>query len=253
MRGTVEFTESNGTTIMQAQSDGEVSIGGSHTAWAKLHVDGGSDVDASALGGGYFMIGNALGTHIVMDNNEIIAKSDGFTGSTLYLNSGSGDVIVANGGGDVGIGTSSPTNKLSVNGGANNLNGVWGFFSDARIKDVHADFDDGLDVILQLRPVTFTYNDLAPLHSDELQIGVLAQELEQVAPYMVDTTAHGAISDLREVNPQAYTYLLINAIKALHAENEALRSANSALSGQVEANTEMLAALKMLIDAQASR
>ncbi|MBK8500000.1 MAG: tail fiber domain-containing protein [Flavobacteriales bacterium] len=166
--------------------------------------------------------------------------------------------------GNVGIGTAAPTAKLSVNGTANNSTGSWGVFSDARIKTVHRSFTDGLSVIDRLRPVVFTYNANAPFASDREQVGVIAQELEQVAPYMVTQQENGELCDLREVDNQAYVFLLINAVKELnamieaqHAEIEDLRTANAAkdeaLSGvraQLEANTRLLSELQGYLNAQ---
>ena len=46
-----------------------------------------------------------------------------------------------------------------------------------------------------------------------MQIGIVAQELEKIAPYMVDKNATKDFDDLRSVNNQAYIFLLINAVK----------------------------------------
>ena len=49
----------------------------------------------------------------------------------------------------------------------------------------------------------------------------VAQELEKIAPYMVSQKEFEDIKDLREVNNQAYVFLLINAVKELSAQIEA--------------------------------
>jgi hypothetical protein len=118
--------------------------------------------------------------------------------------------------GEVGIGTNAPTALLSVNGTANNSTGSWGVFSDARVKTVNGDFTDGLDVISRMRPVRFNYNTDAPFNAKGEQIGVIAQELEKIAPYMVTQSEYKQFKDLREVNNQAYVFLLINAVKELN-------------------------------------
>ena len=125
--------------------------------------------------------------------------------------------------GNVGIGTIAPTAKLSVNGNANNFTGSWGVFSDARIKTITGDFTDGLNVINKISSKRFIYNRDAPYYSMEEQIGVVAQELEKVAPYMVTKNKTSHLDDLREVNNQAYTFLLINAIKELSKQNDVLK------------------------------
>lgn len=137
--------------------------------------------------------------------------------------------------GNVGIGTNAPTAKLSVNGTANNTTGAWGVFSDSRVKKAIADFTDGLNVIKQIRTIKFNYNENAPFKAEGEQIGVVAQELEKVAPYMVSKKAMGDMKDLREVNNQAYPFLLINAVKELAAENEELKAQLLAMNARLEA------------------
>jgi len=136
--------------------------------------------------------------------------------------------------GDVGIGTSAPTAKLSVNGTANNATGNWGVFSDVRVKTVDAEFTDGLNVIKKIRPVVFTYNDKAPYDTRETQVGVVAQELEKLAPYMVSKKKHENFTDLREVNNQAYVFLLINAVKEQQNKIEELEKTLKELSLKVK-------------------
>jgi len=138
-------------------------------------------------------------------------------------------MIILGDNGRVGIGTAAPTDLLSVNGTANNTSGAWGVFSDRRVKTIEGDFTDGLNVINAIHPVTFHYNEDAPFKGEGRQIGVVAQDLEQIAPYMVSQIQYGDISDLREVNNQAYVFLLINAIKEQQAEIESLKSKNDEL------------------------
>jgi hypothetical protein len=99
------------------------------------------------------------------------------------------------------------------NGTAYTATGTVSSFSDARLKNNIVAFTDGLNVIKNINPVSFNYNNDAPFATGKRQIGVIAQELEQTAPYMVDKNKQGGYEDLRSVNNQAYTYLLINAVK----------------------------------------
>jgi hypothetical protein len=137
------------------------------------------------------------------------------------------------GDGNVGIGTNAPSAKLSVNGTANNTTGSWGVFSDERIKTVTNEFTDGLNVIEQIKPVVFTYNSDAPFTNDKQQVGVVAQDLEKIAPYMVSQQAFAQYKDLREVSNQAYTFLLINAVKEQQAQIEAMKKEMEELKRRV--------------------
>lgn len=141
--------------------------------------------------------------------------------------------LVVNGG-NVGIGTTGPTAKLSVNGSANNATGVWSVFSDERVKTITGEFTDGLNVIKQIHPVTFNYNKNAPYQTNNEQVGIVAQELEKIAPYMVNKKVYENFSDLREVNNQAYVFLLINAVKEQQVRIEALEKTVQSLTLKIK-------------------
>jgi hypothetical protein len=170
--------------------------------------------------------------------NIMMFEGLGSTRYSFYTNNNGinpGERLVITAPGDVGIGTTAPTALLSVNGAANNTTGAWGVFSDARVKTVDAEFTDGLNVINKIRPVKFHYNASAPFAAAGQQVGVVAQELEKIAPYMVSTINYKGekdktpIADLREVNNQAYIFLLINAVKEQQQQIEALKAEVSQL------------------------
>ena len=73
------------------------------------------------------------------------------TGATrLHLRTGNTERLTITSGGDIGIGTTVPTAKLSVNGTANKPGGgSWAVFSDRRIKKDIAGITSGLDVIMR--------------------------------------------------------------------------------------------------------
>jgi hypothetical protein len=98
-------------------------------------------------------------------------------------------------------------------GVANTASGTVGAYSDARLKNNITAFTDGLNVISKINPVQFYYNADAPFNTDRQQVGIIAQELEKIAPYMVEKNKQNGYDDLRSVNNQAYTFLLINAVK----------------------------------------
>ena len=238
-----------GTTLIKRMAiteDGNVSIG-TTTPNAKFTVLNSTNTTSSQVAGfsrsGTGASGNGLffthgsaaadynsitkagdaGIFFDTDGNPTVASST--TGLTIAPHSVSGlgvlgIRIVENG--NVGIGTAAPTNLLSVNGTANNPAGAWGVFSDARIKKVNSEFTDGLEVVKRIRPVRFNYKKTAPFASQDEQIGIVAQELEKIAPYMVDKYKWEKYDDFREVNNQAYVFLLINAIKDLSAISEDL-------------------------------
>jgi hypothetical protein len=229
--GFITFTTLNNTERMRITSAGNVGIG-TNTPTATLMINGnnGNAVSGTPL---FKAIDPTKNTMLYIDNSNVAASNNirigaynittgGATGN-LELQAGStpNQLVLNSTTGYVGINTSAPTANLSVNGSANNISGTWTIFSDARIKTVTNKFTDGLSVINKINPVKFTYNANAPFKSDAEQIGIVAQELELIAPYMVSQKEYNNIKDLREVNNQAYVFLLINAVKELNAKCEA--------------------------------
>lgn len=106
------------------------------------------------------------------------------------------------------------------NGVTYTATGTVSSFSDARLKRDVQPFTQGMDVIKRITPVSYYYNELSPFPASNRQIGVLAQDLEKIAPYMVDKSYGSGLQDLRSVNNQAYTFLLINAVKELEQKVE---------------------------------
>jgi hypothetical protein len=100
---------------------GRVGIGTSAPE-VRVHISGGTD--ASLDGGGFLVMGSTTGTNLAMDNNEIVARNNG-AASSLAINADGGNVnILQNGGGNVGIGTTSPSALLHAVGSVNSDRGA---------------------------------------------------------------------------------------------------------------------------------
>lgn len=105
---------SNKANAMTVLKNGNVGIGTSNPD-LNLQITGGTD--ANLGGGGFFQTGFTNAQNILIDDNEIMSRNNG-TASTLYINNDGGNIIL-NGfsAGKIGIGTSSPAEKLEVVGG----------------------------------------------------------------------------------------------------------------------------------------
>jgi hypothetical protein len=138
--------------------------------------------------------------------------------------------------GNLGIGTTTPAYKLAVNGDAAKTGGgVWQNISDMNLKQDIEEFTDGLDVLLQFQPKTYKYNGTYQLSPERTYVGVVAQDVAEVAPYMVNTvtltdTATGDSNDFLSYDGTALTYIIVNAFKEL----EQRVSAHDQLAEQVE-------------------
>lgn len=227
-----EYTDGSGSDIVfgygssgafnenvRFRGNGNVGIG-TYPGSAKLQVAGYETTThgmASAI-----QINNTASTNVWALRTGATGTATPVDGFSIGDNTAYRFVIDING--RVGIATTSPTATLSVSGNANNSTGSWGIFSDSRVKNIHGDFTDGLNVIRQIRPIRFNYNEKAPFKTTDEQIGIVAQELERIAPYMVSQIPYEQFKDLREVNNQAYVFLLINAVKEQQAQIEKLEA-----------------------------
>jgi len=110
--------------------------------------------------------------------------------------------------------------------------GDWSAVSDRRVKKEVEEFQPGLAEIEQVRTVRYKYNGLAgTLDTNKQYVGVIAQELERVAPFMVASQkkklhpTDSELSDIKEVDPSAFTYMLVNAVQELSRQNKEMKQA----------------------------
>ncbi|WP_353719491.1 tail fiber domain-containing protein [Dyadobacter sp. 676] len=129
--------------------------------------------------------------------------------------------------GNVGIGTTAPTQKLHVIG--NILASGTITPSDIRIKKDITDNTYGLKEVMKLRTIGYRYKDQA-LGRDH-KIGFVAQQMIKVMPELV-TTAGDSLKTLG-VNYAEMTVVLTKAIQEQQAEIDALKSENQTLKAQV--------------------
>lgn len=167
-----------------------------------------------------------------------------WAGSANPLMIGSGDTerIRILSSGEVGIGTTTPSTALVVNGTitATNL----ALTSDKRKKTSIVHIEDGLDVINKLDPVSYYWasNSAEGKTDNTQQFGLIAQDVEKIIPEIVNTDKDGfksinyvqiiahivdAIQDLFEKITGIFERLeaLEKRIDALETENQALKQA----------------------------
>jgi hypothetical protein len=157
----------------------------------------------------------------------------------------------------VGIGTSAPAYLLHVNGNAAKPGGgSWTVASDRRLKKNIATFSEGLDVLQKVKPVWFEYNGEAAMPTDQKYVGVIAQEMQKIAPYMVgsftyqDTT--GKKAEYLDYDANALTYILVNAVKEQQGQMEQLKKEKDAqmeqLNTRLQDNTIQIGSLQAQIE-----
>lgn len=100
-------------------------------------------------------------------------------------------------------------------------------YSDARAKSNIKPLSSGLDIICQLKPVSYNFSSptlrttkINRYTGTNTEIGLLAQEVEAILPNLVYTDEEGH----KLVDYTALIPILIDAVKSLQSEVESLKS-----------------------------
>jgi hypothetical protein len=126
-----------------------------------------------------------------------------------------------------------------------------------RLKKNITNFNDGIEVLRKIRPVNYQYNGMGGLPVNQNFIGVIAQDVQKVAPYCVgktgivvnsneksnfgndivetlknDTTGDKYIAEILSFNQDGLFWAMVNSIKQLDSTVTDLQSQLKAASGQ---------------------
>jgi hypothetical protein len=107
---------------------------------------------------------------------------------------------------------------LHVAGDIKATSDVTAYYSDPRLKDFHGTIPDALDKVNSLSGYYFTENARAKelgYTNDSMQVGVNAQEVEEVLPEVVALAAIDDPENYKTVKYDKMVPLLIEAIKEL--------------------------------------
>lgn len=220
------------------------SDAGSNSLSSDSNICIGSGSTASDNSDNNIVIGNNAALPDNSVNRAVIAhRGTVLCDSCMVL----GDTTV-NGTYHVGIGTNAPTHQLqlSTSDGAKVGSGSWVIVSDQRLKKDIKPFTEGLSTINKINPVWFKYNGAAGISTNQEFVGVLAQEIKEVAPYMVGKHTYIDQNENKEeylsFDGDAIKYITINAIKEQQAQIEEKDK-------QIKALTEELVKTNQRIDA----
>jgi DNA-binding beta-propeller fold protein YncE len=202
-----QLVGNGGTQGVSVSSGGNVGIGTTAPV-AALHIDGAEGTSTTAvgvtLGGGSSSNPNIELRSVGRTPYIDFAETSGVDFTTRLISQG-GTLNVAYGGA-----ASQPTYLFKVNGGlqCTSLNQT----SDARLKTQVRPLTGALASVLALRGVRYRWNALGVQRGGTAgaeQVGLLAQELEQVYPELVSTDAQG----YKAVNYAQLTPVLLEALK----------------------------------------
>ncbi len=159
----------------------------------------------------------------------------------------------------VGIGLPNPTHllELSADDAAKPGGGTWTATSDRRLKKNIEDFNDGLAEILKIRPVSFNYNGKLNYPTEKRFVGIIAQEMKDIAPYTISTLnkkAPEGESPYLAFDGTPLPYMLINAVQEqqemIDAQEKEIAELKSKLAkfntlqAQVDELSQMVSSLK---------
>jgi len=213
-------------------SYGDMSLVGKSYIYGDMRVDGPSTFYGStSLAGNTSLSGvtDFFGKTTVRGGLTVENSPDSGSGITVRQTGFNGTYAIALNGTDASLWADG---DIWARQGYKPGGGVWKSFSDRRVKKDIVDFRSGLADIEQVHPVRFKYNGLAgTVNSDKEYVGVIAQELERVAPYMVSSQkkklypTDAVPADIKEVDASALTYMLINAVQELSQQNKEMKKA----------------------------
>ena len=221
------FNASDANERMRIDSSGRLLINKTSATVSSSKLE----VDSNARIGNIFLQGDS--------SNSIISAGNGnFKVSSLEFNGGGSgldfdvNVVVT------GVGITNRFKVDSPSGDTYTNDGTISSLSDKRIKTDINDLADGLDIVKQLRPVTFKYNDTTEdqdgkkemgAADDKIRYGFIAQEVETVAPHYVETSTrkinNKEVDDFKSLSTTRMIPMLFKAIQELEARIETLENA----------------------------
>jgi hypothetical protein len=209
---------------------------------------GAAALSQNTTGGGNTGVGfDALSGNTTGNSNTCIGvscstSSDGLENATAigaHAKVGQSNSLVLGGTGEyavkVGIGTTTPSNILTVAQGAGHpVSDSWETYSSRRWKTNIQTLPNALAKVQQLRGVSYDLKD-----SGKHEIGVIAEEVGAVVPELVTFEANG--KDARSVDYARLTALLIEATKDQQRE---LQRQQSLLKTQAAAIRDLKSELR---------
>jgi len=256
-------TSVNGDQVLRAEF-GAPTVGGNYYTLVGTIPSGGANT-YGVLGSSYNASPQSTGVAIGVygyAGNALTGFNYGVYGYILGNNNGSGVFGTTSGNtyipgkyagyfyGDIRTTDDSPEKPSG---------GSWVTASDQRIKKDISNFVDGLNVIRKIRPVNYKYNGIGGYSPEKESIGIIAQEVQQVAPYCIgktkiliknsekssfsssivgssikDTTTgeEKYVAEILNYNQDGLFYAMINSIKELDSEVTDLKEQLKSAKGQ---------------------
>ena len=226
--GAIVFKEA-GTERMRIAHGGNVGIGDSSPSY-KLTVDGGADFDGDvyaknefiARGSSYpsrtLRMKSVSGQYLIATNDLYIncGTESGSPGTIVFQENGSERMRIKTGG-NVGIGTSSPGNILTIKhySSTDPIADSWTTYSSRRWKTNIKPIDNALNLVSRLTGVSYDWKE-----NSKHDIGLIAEDVGKVIPEIVAYEDNGV--DAKSVDYSRLVAVLIQGMKEQQAKIEKL-------------------------------
>jgi hypothetical protein len=158
---------------------------------------------------GYFGLENNAGGGLFGNNTAYGMAIGTPTATNFNISTSNLTRMTVASGGNVGIGITTPTSKLHVDGAIFALGDITAL-SDQRYKQNIVRLDHSLDIIRSINGYSYTREDYRP---GERQIGLLAQELSNVLP---EAVSYDSNNDQYSINYNSLIAPLVEAVKELY-------------------------------------
>lgn len=182
--------------VANSAGDGFISAAGAATYSPQFSLNN----TTTQLGAMGLALSSAHFSGVALANDVVIRATAASSNGNLIITNqnGTGDIKFATGStnsndtvkmlisnnGNVGIGSSTPSQKLAVNGNVAAIAFI--YTSDRNMKKNIKTLDNSLEKILKLRGVSFNWKE-----NNEESLGLIAQEVERVYPELVTTSVGG--------------------------------------------------------------
>ncbi len=219
-------------------------------AWS----DGGMTPDLElASGGKIYLNGNVgVGTvspaaplgvsgylHVSGSTNPTVPSQGAYFSWNATGGAGETDFINQRGGGGGGFNFYNATSAGVIGSAIATINSTGVYTaSDERLKDISGQYHRGLDALRTLQPIVFRWKPETGIDSKGEIVGFSAQNVRKSIPEAVVTDAEGHLS----LTDRPIVSTLVNAVRELEDQNDALKKQNSALEARLKAIEEKMAA-----------
>jgi len=169
----------------------------------------------------------ATGLYFGLDNAANTTRLNSINNNPIVILTNSTERIRVTSGGNVGIGTTSPTHPLEMASGANvTTGGVWTNASSRELKrDIHSlGTEEALSALAGLEPVRFRYK----ADPDDEWLGFIAEEVPDLV----------ATADRKTLSPMDLTAVLTKVVQEQQKAIVDLRATVASLSGKLAAMEE---------------